>query len=235
MRALILAGAGLGVAGLCLAGLLVSGPQAPSSQKSESLHMTGRSLAPSKNSSVAHDSGMIHKPNPAPVGTFDANDHSLTPSSTTLASRTPRVLDQASPANDETAPVSSKDSRPKFFSMAMIQPPETLQQSMSNAPILSSGVRSIEIPANENLPLVLSEVMAEDEFTPTEIAKNAALADEFLESAARTDAVSQPKHWRQLVNQADELFRTWYGTDAFLAMDSRRKRELMNDQTGSNP
>jgi hypothetical protein len=68
---------------------------------------------------------------------------------------------------------------------------------MSNAPILSSGFRSIEIPANENLPLVLSEVMAEDEFTPTEIAKNAALADEFLESAAQTSAVSQPKRWRQ--------------------------------------
>jgi len=38
-----------------------------------------------------------------------------------------------------------------------------------------------------------------------------------------------------LVNQADELFRTWYGTDAFLAMEARRKRELMNEQTGSNP
>jgi len=117
----------------------------------------------------------------------------------------------------------------------MIQPNETAQESVSFAPIFTSGVRGIEIPAGEDLPLVLSEVMVEDEFTPTEIAKNAALADEFLESAAQTDAVSQPKRWRQLVNQADELFRTWYGTDAFLAMEARRKRELMNDQTGSNP
>jgi hypothetical protein len=215
--------------------LLFVSPQAPALQKSEALKASRQALAPSEKSSLVHDLQTTHKPIPAPVGTFEANDHSLTPSSTTVASWTPRVLNQASPANNETAPVNSKGWSPPVFVKGSAHPNETIQESASFAPILSGRVRAIEVPAGEDLPLVLSEVMAEDEFTPTEIAKNAALAEEFLDSAAETDAVSQPKRWRQLVNQADELFRTWYGTDAFLAMEARRHRELMNDQTLSHP
>jgi hypothetical protein len=236
MRAFIVIGAGVVLAGLCLALLLCGSPQAPALQKSEALKASRQALAPSEKSSLVRDSQTIHKPIPSPVGTFEANDHRLTPFSTTAASWTPRVLDQKSPANNETAPVSSKGWSPPVFVKGSVHSTETIQQQpAATAPILSGGVRAIEVPVGEDLPLFLSEVMAEDEFTPTEIAKNAALAEEFLNSAAQTDAVSQPKRWRELVNQADELFRTWYGTDAFLAMESRRQRELMNDQTVSHP
>ena len=235
MRALILIGAGVVLAGLCLAMLLYGSPQAPSLQRSEALNASGQIFAPSEKSLLVHDSQTIHKPISAPAGSFEENDHSLTHPSTTASSWTPGDLNQASPATNTTAPVSSKDSQTKVFAKAPSQPTDTIQEPAATAPIFSAGVRTIEVPAGENLPLFLSEVMADDEFTPTEIAKNAALAEEFLASAAQTDAVSQPQRWRQLVNRADELFRTWYGTDAFLAMESRRHRELINDQSVSNP
>ena len=235
MRALILIGAGIVLAGLCIAILLYGSPQAPSLQRPEALNASGQIFAPSEKSLLVHDSQTIHKPISAPAGSFEENDQSLSPPSTTASSWTPGVVNQASPAKNTTAPVSSKDSQTKVFAKAPSQPTDAIQEAAATAPIFSAGVRTIEVPVGENLPLFLSEVMAEDEFTPTEIAKNAALAEEFLASAAQTDAVSQPKRWRQLVNQADELFRTWYGTDAFLAMESRRHRELMNDQSVSNP
>lgn len=109
------------------------------------------------------------------------------------------------------------------------------QQQFLVAPAFSGEVRFIEVPVGESVPLVLSEVLPEDDFTPSELAKNAALADEFLKSATQTDAASQPVRWRSLVNQADELFRTWYGTDAFLAMEARRHQELSKDQGSINP
>lgn len=111
---------------------------------------------------------------------------------------------------------------------------EAPQQTILAPPGLASETRFIEVPAGESIPLVLSEVLADDDFTPQEIAKNAALADEFLKSAIQSKAVSQPAKWRGLVNQADELFRTWYGTEAFLAMESRRQQELSKDQTEAN-
>ena len=235
MRALIITGAGVGLAGLCVAMLLCGSPQAQSLQRSEALNASGQRFAPSEKSSLFHDSQTINKPMPDPAGSFEENDYHLMPPSTMAASQTPREIYQANPAKNTTSPVSSKDWQTQVFAKVSSQPTETIQEPAAPSPILSADVRTIEVPIGENLPLVLSEVMAQDDFTPTEITKNAALAEEFLASAAQTDAVSQPKRWRQLVNQADELFRTWYGTDAFFAMESRRQRELVNDQSIPNP
>jgi hypothetical protein len=102
-------------------------------------------------------------------------------------------------------------------------------------PSLSQELLSIEVPTGENLPLVLSEETIEDDFTPEEIVKNRALADQFLDEAKKTDAATDPVRWRRLVNHSDELFRTWYGTDAYLAMEARRYQESLADQSKTSP
>lgn len=102
---------------------------------------------------------------------------------------------------------------------------------MPTATASSAHVRAVdlavEVPPGGEVPLVLVPVTEQDGFTPQDLAIIESQADRFLLEASQGGAVLRPDpaSWQAAQRQSDELFRTWYGSDAFMAMQARRHFE----------
>jgi len=85
----------------------------------------------------------------------------------------------------------------------------------------------LQVPSGEDVPLVLVPVTESDGLAPHDLAIISAEADRFVleASSAGTRSQPDPKQWKQAQQNSDELFRTWYGTDAYMAMQARRYLE----------
>jgi len=91
---------------------------------------------------------------------------------------------------------------------------------------------AVEVPPGEDVPLVLVPVDLADGFTPQDLAFIGAEADRFVVEASQGGTVPQPdpSRWHSARQQSDELFRTWYGTAAYMAMQERRLFEAQQPQ-----
>jgi len=126
----------------------------------------------------------------------------------------------------QSAPAVSVSPVPTNFSTENLSQYSQTASAMPPAAAPSEEVLiELEIPKGEDIPLVFANVLADDDFTPAEIAKNQSLADDFALKAATSGAEVNPVRWRREVNHADELFYTWYGQDAYYAMQARRQNE----------
>lgn len=63
-----------------------------------------------------------------------------------------------------------------------------------------------------------------DGFTPQDLAIIGAEADKFVVETSQRGTVTRPDpaRWQSAQQRSDELFRTWYGKDAYMAMQARR-------------
>lgn len=83
---------------------------------------------------------------------------------------------------------------------------------------------AVEVPGGESVPLVLVPLSPDDGFTPQDLAIIEAEAQQFLVQASEAGAVFRPDpaRWKSSQLLSDEQFRTWYGQEAFMAMEARR-------------
>jgi len=86
---------------------------------------------------------------------------------------------------------------------------------------------AVEVPPGEDVPLVLVPVDGNDGFTQQDLSIIGAEADRFAVEASQGGTVPRPDPatWQSARRQSDELFRTWYGTEAYMAMQARRYSE----------
>lgn len=93
---------------------------------------------------------------------------------------------------------------------------------------------AVEVPVTARVPLALVGVSEADGFTAPEVQIVNAEGDRFLVEVSQQGAVAQPDGatWKNAQQTSDELFRTWYGQDAYMAMDARRH---FQSTTPSNP
>jgi hypothetical protein len=86
---------------------------------------------------------------------------------------------------------------------------------------------AVEVPPGEDVPLVLVPVDGNDGFSPQDLSIIGAEADRFVVDASEGGTVPKPDPatWQSARRQSDELFRTWYGTEATMAMQERRYLE----------
>ncbi|MFZ4483506.1 MAG: hypothetical protein ACOYOL_05940 [Chthoniobacterales bacterium] len=83
---------------------------------------------------------------------------------------------------------------------------------------------AVQVPPGQDVPLVLVGVSEADGFSTAEIGSLNAAADQFVVDVSEGGATPQPNpiKWKQAQQNSDELFRTWYGQDAYMAMTERR-------------
>lgn len=109
-------------------------------------------------------------------------------------------------------------------SMAMAEPKTPLAAET----VASRSIEvAVEVPPGEDVPLVLVPVDELDGFTPQDLAMINREADRFVVEASQggTQPQPEPSRWQSAQQQSDELFRTWYGADAYMAMQERRYLE----------
>lgn len=94
----------------------------------------------------------------------------------------------------------------------------------SEVPSAQSMDVTVEVPDGEEVPLVLVPVDETDGFTPEDLAIINAEADKFVVETSQEGTVTQPdpSRWQSSQQKSDELFRTWYGNEAYMAMQERR-------------
>jgi hypothetical protein len=82
----------------------------------------------------------------------------------------------------------------------------------------------VEVPTGADVPMVLVEVKEEDGFTSSDLSRINQEADRFVVQASGngTQLKPEPGLWQEAQQRSDELFRTWYGVDAYMAMQERR-------------
>lgn len=85
----------------------------------------------------------------------------------------------------------------------------------------------VVVPETAEIPLMLFPVVEEEGFTPEEITRMEKEADKFVETVTNNGTTSEPDpaRWKSAQQNSDELFRTWYGTDAYMAMSAKRYLE----------
>ena len=142
---------------------------------------------------------------------------------------TTQSLESVSPSETNTLQSSDASSVPPIPIKFSEDPVTQYSQAASTTPPVAAPSEEVlielEVPKGEDIPLVFADVLADDDFTPAELAKNQSLADDFALKVATSGAAVNPVRWRREVNHADELFYTWYGQDAYYAMQARRQNE----------
>lgn len=83
---------------------------------------------------------------------------------------------------------------------------------------------AVEVPLGQDVPLVLVPVDKIDGFTSRDLSVIGAEADRFIIETSQGGTVPRPDavRWQSARQQSDEHFRTWYGTEAYMAMQARR-------------
>jgi hypothetical protein len=100
----------------------------------------------------------------------------------------------------------------------------TPKKSLSQSTPSQAREIVVEVPTGADVPMVLVEVKEEDGFTTSDLSRINLEADRFVVQATRngTQLKPEPGLWQEAQQQSDELFRTWYGVDAYMAMQERR-------------
>jgi len=93
---------------------------------------------------------------------------------------------------------------------------------MSGAPPAAES--TIEVPQGASVPMALMDLTTDDGFTPSDLQKINSLGDQFVAEATQgnTGRSPNPTAWDNAQRRSDELFRTWYGDDAYNALTMRR-------------
>lgn len=101
----------------------------------------------------------------------------------------------------------------------------------AHADALSQLDVAVQVPPGEDVPLVLVPVAEADGFTPQDLSVINAEADRFVVEASQAGAETEPSHsqWKQARQASDELFRTWYGQDAYMGMEAKRYFDAQNN------
>lgn len=110
-----------------------------------------------------------------------------------------------------------------------MSPVPTQSKTVGSAPASRVVDIAVQVPPSASLPVALVGVSEADGFTANEVQAVNAEADRFLIQVSKEGALTQPDaaSWQNAQRVSDELFRTWYGQDAFMAMDARRYDEAV--------
>lgn len=128
------------------------------------------------------------------------------------------------------APSDALPRRPSFVSplSSQVGPPPGFEPSRpaeNNEVGPLQGVElAVEVPMGQDVPLVLVPVDQSDGFSSRDLSVIGAEADRFILEASQGGTVPRPDpvRWQSARQQSDEHFRTWYGTEAYMAMQARR-------------
>jgi len=125
--------------------------------------------------------------------------------------------------------------RPYVSPSARRRPPQSpLSASPSVQPVPSAKSNpvpapqvvdiAVAVPPAATVPLALVGVSEADGFTTSEVQMINGEADKFLIDVSQAGTVTHPDatSWKRAQQASDELFRTWYGQDAYMAMTARR-------------
>lgn len=138
---------------------------------------------------------------------------------------------------EKSANIERGSAKPRAIATGAVLPimvsSPTMPMAEPKTPLAAETVASrsievaVEVPPGEDVPLVLVPVDESDGFTPQDLAMINTEADRFVVEASQggTQPQPDPSRWQSAQQQSDELFRTWYGADAYMAMQERRYLE----------